>query len=463
MSVWHRAAWAAYAGALEIGTWTALTPVAVWQQRRGVVPRTTLAERLGARTGRHSADDAPHMMIHAVSLGELAAARGLLHVLTPLVPGLRVTLTVGTRAARAVADGLLEAGTVHAVQFLPWDRAHAVRRWLAQVRPDVIVIVETELWPALLAEAQRAAIPVILVNARVYPNDVARYRAGKAVLGPVFGDLSLVAAKSPAERNRLIEIGMPPERTRVTGDLKAVDALCMAEATNESPGVVRECAGVRPLIVAGSTHEPEEHTILAAFEPVHSSVPEARLVLAPRASARAPAVVALAAARGLRSRLLADASGDEFDVLVVDRPGVLASFYPHATLAIAGGTFCRVGGHSLFEAAAAGVPTITGPSLAHIEDQVGAFHDAGAIIRAGRAEELAAAMLDLLCDSARRRTLGRRLRTVVEAAADDAARVAAPLAAMAVARRDSRTSASPREEDKVLTHSELECAHADAV
>jgi 3-deoxy-D-manno-octulosonic-acid transferase len=377
------------------------------------------------------------VVVHAVSLGELAAARGLLAVLMDAIPGARVTLTVGTAAARAVAPRLVGQSRVDAVQYLPWDRPRAIRSWLSAAEPALVIVLETELWPGLLDACHALKVPVAFVSARVYPQDVARYRLIHGFLAPLLERAALVAAQSPAERDRLLAIGAPRDRTIVTGDLKAIAALEPAPLPDRITSTVN---GSFPMMVAGCSHDPEEQWLLEAFTATRRVHPDVRLALAPRAIDRARQVARSAAAAGFAVAATTGAPRGHWDVLVVDEPGVLAGLYGQSAIAVIGGTLVPHGGHSLLEAAAAGIPILCGPHTAHVEAQVARFSDAGALVRADRGS-VGETMISLLNDPGRARAIGAAAREVVSELASEAAGVSVHLARLLGARAGGQTAA----------------------
>lgn len=426
---------AVYAAGVEAATWAGLVPVTLWQQARGRVQGDALGERLG-RPPRRAAGTV-RVVVHAVSLGELAAARGLLAVLESTMPAVRVSLTVGTAAARAVADRLIGTSNVDAVQYLPWDRPRAMRSWLSALDPALVVVLETEIWPGLLDACHALHVPVAFVSARVYPKDVARYRLIRGFLAPLLHDVSLVAAQSAEERQRLLAIGAPDDRTVVTGDLKAIAARVQAPLSQR---VASNIGGAAPIIVAGCTHAPEEQWLLDALATARRSHPDLRMALAPRAIDRARRVAGAAADAGFAVATTSDVSDRSWDVLVVDEPGVLAGLYRHAALAVIGGSLAPHGGHSLLEAAAAGVPILCGPHIRHVEAQVARCSAAKALVRVDRTS-LADAIVPLVRDTSAARAMGAAARDVVAALASEAARIADLLMPLLAAHAEDQNSA----------------------
>lgn len=368
------------------------------------------AERFG--WGRRLA--APSLWLHAVSLGEVSAAAELVRALRARHPHMPFVLTTATPTGRARARALFPDGVE--VRFLPYDTPCAVRRFLARVRPQVAIIMETELWPELLLACRRRAIPVIFASARLTARSVARYRR----LGRLFGDAvagaAWIGAQSEEDGERFAAIGADPARIRIVGSVK-FDLKPGAETLHAGGELKRELVGRRPVWVAGSTHAGEEEEVLRAHAALRQSVPDALLLLAPRHPQRFEAVAALLGRLGIpfdrrsaSARVRADAQ-----VLLVDTVGELAMLYAAADAAFVGGSLVPIGGHNLLEPAALAVPVITGPSNANGREAARLLIECGGAVEVRDATELAGAVRRFIEDPAARERAGLAARRLVEA------------------------------------------------
>jgi 3-deoxy-D-manno-octulosonic-acid transferase len=329
------------------------------------------------------------LWVQAVSVGEVAVARPLLVELRRRHPNIPLILSSTTATGLALASGHQAADVV--LPF-PVDLPGPVRRCLAAARPRLVVLVETELWPELLAACAKRKIPVALVNARVSDASFKGYLAGRWLLQPLLQPVTLALAQGEEEAARLAALGIPSERIRVAGNIK-FDA---APAKPTSPQLLtqlRTLAKGRPFLVAGSTMGGEEQLVLDAL----LRLPADRrpfLLLAPRHPDRASDVVRYAAARGFEAvrRTRLEATGAGCSVTVLDTVGELAALYQLADVAFVGGSLVRSGGHNPIEPARFGVPVLTGPHLRNFASVYRHFLAAGAARIARDEKELAEAL-----------------------------------------------------------------------
>lgn len=423
-----------YAAGVEAVTWLGLAP---FEAARGLAGRGVpgaLSRRLGRPVPGETPPGRPHLLVHAVSVGEVGTAGVFLDALSRAVPGVSAALSVGNRDGWHAATRLRERlPAVSGVTYLPWDRPRAIRRWLTSQGFDAVAVVETELWPGLFSACRSLGLPLFLVNARVYPRDLPRYRLVRPLLAETLGAATWIGAQSESERAAFLSLGARPEAVEVTGNLK-LDA---PPSDRPLPAPWEEALRRRaPVVVAGSTHPSEERPLLAAAARLRARFPDLLLVVAPRNPRRAGEVVAEARRAGLVPALWsAPAASGCPGVLVVDEVGFLASLYSRASVAFVGGSLVRKGGQNPVEPAARGVPVVSGPDLSHFADVAAALEAAGALKRVrGEApgDELEEALGAWLSDPASAREAGRAGREAVEGlrgAADRTARaVAARLA-----------------------------------
>ncbi len=401
-----------YDSFVALAVWLALVPV---ELAAIVLGRSTLA-RLAGRLGRPprlAARGRRLVVMHAVSVGEMAAAGALLRAWRERHPEDRILLTAGSRDGLAAGERLAAADpTIVAVVPLPWDRRRAVRRWLRALAPDLVVVIETEIWPRLFLTSRELGIPLALASARVYPRDVRRYRRLPGFFRSVLAAPRWLGVQSPSERTRFAAIGAPAERVEVAGNLK-FDAV-PAPAT----GALLAANG-RQRIVAASTHRGEERRLLAALARLPGELGEPQLVLAPRHPRRARALVRMARRRGLPALTLAAAEraqaagGAAPRVVVVDRLGWLPAALASADVVVLGGTLVAHGGHNPLEAARAGRALVVGPHVEHCADLIAHLRAHAAVHTLEHADDLAPALAALLADPLARRRLGERAAAAV--------------------------------------------------
>ncbi len=364
--------------------------------------------RIGNLRGRLGSmaypDLAGGIWIHAVSVGEVGVARNLLAGIRRREPSVPLGLSVTTAAGMEMARGILPPDV--AVFAFPLDFAGPVERALSSVRPGLVLLTETELWPLFLDRASRRGIPVALVNGRVSERSASRYRWAGRVFSSMLGRVAIFAMQSQADATRIRELGASADRVKVTGNVK----FDLPEAPPFSDARLSRNAAGRPVFVAASTAEGEEALVLEAWESLPA---ESRPVLAvaPRRPERFGPVAELIAQRGhavvRRSQTdnsEAESPGDAA-VYLLDSIGELASLYREARIAFIGGSLVPVGGHNPIEAWAAGVPTLVGPHTGNFREIVAEGERLGILERVSGAPALAAALAGALADPA---SLARR-------------------------------------------------------
>lgn len=368
------------------------------------------SERYGWLEGQLDLHDT--LWVHAVSVGEVIAARPLVDGLLarhPERPVLVTTITpTGSERVRA-----LWGERVHHV-YVPYDLRSIVRRFLDRARPALAVIVETEIWPNLYVECERRGIPLVMVNARLSERSLRGYLPVRKLVKLAMATVDLVAAQSRADAARLERLGADPARIVVTGNLKY--DLPLAPGLDAQAQAWRAGWGAaRPVWMAASTHAPEEAAVIAAHQALLSTQPDALLLWAPRHPERFGPVAAAARDAGLE---VATRSGEGLpgagtQVFVVDTIGELMGFYAAADVAFVGGSLCEVGGHNVLEPAALGVPSVVGPHTFNFKDVTRHLREAGGLQQVDDADAMAAAVRHLLGDPAARREMGDASRRAV--------------------------------------------------
>lgn len=403
-----------YSLLMTLIVWTALVPWKLWCVARGRFGLRELRQCLGMEPVT-ALQPGAGVVIHAVSVGELAATEPLLRQLAAADRPLEVMLTVGNRDGLAVARRIAARHpVVKATSLLPWDRGRAVAAWLGRLRPALFVVVETEIWPNLFFACRRAGLPLCLASARIYPADEGRYALARGFFREVLSCATWIGVQSPAERERFLALGADPERTEVAGNLK-LDARPAPEAALDARFGRLEGGGA--LIVAGSTHAPEEEWLVEALMSLRSAHPRARLLLAPRHVDRCASVATVAESAGLRVARWSslEREGDDWDVLLLDEFGWLPVAYRFAALCVVGGSLVDQGGQNPLEPAAAGRAVVIGPHVRHFQDVVEELAGEEALVRLRSADELTATLRRLLDDERARAELGRRARAACEA------------------------------------------------
>jgi 3-deoxy-D-manno-octulosonic-acid transferase len=366
-----------------------------WRGRREPGYRHALLERLAWGA---DAQPAGRVWLHAVSLGETRAATALIEALRLARPGMRLLLTHGTATGREAGATLLHPGDLQA--WLPWDTPGAVRRFLHRHRPVVGVLMETEIWPNLLHHAHVAGVPMVLANARLSDRSQAKGQRIRALIRPVAATLSRVLAQSDADAQRLRAAGA--SWVLVCGNLK-FDVDPSAELL--ARGRQWRQAQARPVVLAAVTREGEELPLLQCWSALPT--PRPLLLLVPRHPQRFDAVAEMVADTGLtlsrRSAWSAvpPSEAAASDVWLGDSMGEMALYYATADVALLGGSFARLGGQNLIEAAACGCPVVMGPHTFNFSEAADMSLAAGAAVRVADIEEGVARAIAMVHDPSR--------------------------------------------------------------
>jgi 3-deoxy-D-manno-octulosonic-acid transferase len=395
--------------------WILVLPFALlrllWRSRRAPAYRRRWAERFGrfappARTGG--------VWVHAVSVGETQAAQPLIKRLLaePAAQPVTVTTTTPTGSARV---GELFGDQVFHV-YLPFDLPWAVDGFLDRVRPRLLIMVETEIWPNLLAGCAARGVPTLLANGRLSARSARGYARLDGFARETFAAIGAVAAQSDADADRFVALGVPPDRVQVTGSMK-FDVAIRGSVKEQAEVLRRDWGTGRPVWVAASTHEGEEEAVIEAHRQVLAVLPEALLVLVPRHPERFERAAQLVRRAGLpmvrRTERTAVAAGTA--VFLGDTMGELPVFLGAADAAFVGGSLVDIGGHNVLEPAAFGVPVVFGPHMHNFAaiSRLLLEADAAEQVRDGRS--LGEVVLRWLGDASERTRIGENGRRVVEA------------------------------------------------
>jgi 3-deoxy-D-manno-octulosonic-acid transferase len=394
-------------------------------QRLGGVPAVLRAAVAGRQV----------VWVHAVSVGEVLAATRLVAELEAAL-GEGCIIVVSTTTATGQALARQRFGTER-VFFYPLDFAWAVRAYLRALQPKMLVLMESELWPRMLVECGRRAIPVAVVNARVSDRSYARGVKVRVVWGRLLRRVDLFLAQSEEDARRLVEMGAQESAVQTTGNLKYDVRAPKASRVAE---LIRKAAAGRPIVVAGSTVDDrpasEDQVFLqAGMGPVWQSYPDTLLVLAPRHPQRFDEVAELATRFGSTVRateLLQRNKGTALveKIVVLDTIGDLAAVYAVADAAFVGGSLADRGGHNPLEPAQFGVPVVMGPSFGNFRDIVAKMQAARGICIVKDEFDCHEALLNLLGRRPSDREVGERGRQVFEAQSGATDRTVEALLAM---------------------------------
>ncbi|NOT28179.1 MAG: 3-deoxy-D-manno-octulosonic acid transferase [Acidobacteria bacterium] len=395
----------------------ALSPYFVYQALRHNKYVGSLGQRLGYLPVSFNLDGDESIWVHAVSVGEVLAARPLITELRARYPHLRLFLSTTTLAGQQLARR--SVNDVDGVFYFPFDWAFAVRRTLSLVKPRLFVMIETEIWPNLLRECRRRGVRTVLANGRISYRSFPRYKLVRPFFRRVLDDVDRLCAQGDEAARRLTLLGADPARITVTGSLKFDSLDVTPKGGRGRERVLRffRMTSNRPVLVAGSTAKGEDEAIIAAFNQLRTGGSNALLVLAARHPERFDEVERLCKSEGLatvRRSALAIDSEPRADAVVLDTIGELAEIYRIATVVFVGGSLVREGGHNILEPAAFGKPIIVGPHMQNFAEITEAFLANDAVVQVRSERDLTTAILSLMGDPVRRARLGAAAKALVE-------------------------------------------------
>lgn len=397
-----------------LAPWMAWTAIRKGKYREGWLAKFGgYLPRLGEPAGRR-------IWFHAVSVGEVNLLCTLVPELQESWPQMDVVITTTTKTGYELATRRFPD---HVVSYCPLDFSWAVKNAIRRIQPDLLVLVELELWPNLLMAAKEHAIPVGIVNARLSESSAAGYRRLRKWLPGsttrVFGCIDMVAAQSSSCADRFVSLGIPRERIHLTGSMKFDGA--KTDRRNALSLRLRALANIQPdeiVFVAGSTQSPEEAYAISAFTLLASQYPQLRLILVPRHPERSEEVANLLAENSehawcRRSEVSDEQPMESQRILLVDVIGELAGWWGCADIGFVGGSMGKRGGQNMLEPSGYGVATCFGPKTRNFRDVVSLLLQADAACVVEDGKSLHAFVEKCLNDKGFRFELGQRAQRVV--------------------------------------------------
>lgn len=366
-----------------------------------------------ALTNRHV------LWMHAVSVGEVNLCTQLIRALEPRVPNLKIVVSTTTTTGMGELQKKLPSHISKI--YYPIDRQKWVARALATINPEVVVLVEAEIWPNFLWRARKRGTPVFLVNARLSERSYRGYKRFGFLFRPIFASFAGVGAQNETDAARLRELGCRPDVIRVVGSLKYDAAKLEERRLLDVPAMLAQLGVPKsaPIIVAGSTHAGEEGILAEQFLRLRKRFPDLFLVLVPRHFERGREVGRELESRGVkfiyRSEVVANTSHPpgEVECLLVNTTGELKFFYEHATVIFVGKSLTAEGGQNPIEPGALAKPMVFGPNMQNFAEIAASFRAQQGAVQVQNAQELEQAFAELLSDEPRRLRLGQNALRVV--------------------------------------------------
>lgn len=392
-----------------------------WLARKNRGYGENISQRFGHSSPR---DDAP-VWIHAVSVGETIAAEPLIRSIQAAHPDWPILITNTTPTGAEQTERLF--GDSVSRQYAPYDLPDVIERFTTRVRPRILIVMETELWPNWVAALSKSQIPIMIANARLSEKSAAGYARLGSMMEEMMSSLTLVAAQYQADAKRFCELGVPKDAVKVLGNIKADIQVTSADENIAAEARSRLEIERSPVLIAASTHPGEDEIILDAFQTVRKAFPEALLYLVPRHPERAKDIQNLVADSGLDFKLRSK-PGDRVKssdaVVICDQMGELRGLFGVADLVLMGGTLVDHGGHNPLEPAAWGKPVIAGPSQRNFDSLFSEMKSKGALVRVNaEASDIAAKLIELWEDEPLRKQIGQAALKYLETQRGAAARL----------------------------------------
>ncbi|MGB2589179.1 MAG: 3-deoxy-D-manno-octulosonic acid transferase [Candidatus Acidiferrum sp.] len=416
-----------------------LTPYWLWQGIRHGKYFSNLTQRLGfsfPSLSKLPENGSGAIWIHAVSVGEALSAVTLVRRLKQMYPDRPLIVSTTTLTGQALARERM--AFADAIMYFPLDWVFCVRRALRAVKPSIVVVLETEIWPNFLHEAQRHGVPIVFVSGRISDRSFARYQRYfglfgfflRPFLGKSLADAASFLMQSENDAERMRALGAPPDRVQVSGNLKYDLELPTQTPISEWLAAEARRRGRSPVIVAGSVVATEEPLALIAFGTLQGEFPKALLVLAPRKpecfSSAAQFIDDSHRKFIRRSQLPVPSPShngashgefsipDDVSVILLDSIGELASLYGVADGAFVGGSLVASGGHNILEPAAFGKIPVFGPSMENFAEMAQRFTSAEAAVQVESPEDAGVAWIEFMRDPGRTARMGETARNLVE-------------------------------------------------
>jgi len=382
-----------------------------WKGRKSPGYRLRWHERLGYVSPLPMIEKP--IWIHAVSLGEMIAAKPLIHTLRATYPNTALVITTTTVTGSALAQQYVGDKISHC--YLPYDLPSPLTRFLDRIHPQHLILMETELWPNVLHYTAQRGIPILLANARLSPASLHAYLRIPWLTRQMCADISCIAAQTQADADRFMQLGAKSTQIQVMGNIKF--DLSLPHDLIEKGHALRHSWGLqhRPVLIAASTHAGEEEIVLAAFHALLAHYPETLLILVPRHPERFGQVEKHCQTQGYRvlRRTQNQPCLSSTQILLGDTFGELFLYYAMADMAFIGGSLVPTGGHNPLEAAALGLVVITGPHTFNFVEIFSLLQTADAVITVTTEIALCAAWETCIRDVAYRENTGKAGQKII--------------------------------------------------
>ena len=404
--------------ALLFSYFLAVFPALCYRRWKYGKPLVGVSQRLGRLPIGVNPQRTASIWIHAVSVGEAIASRPLIRALRTAYPAHRLLMSTTTTTGQDVAQQF--GSDLDAVFYAPFDFTPVVTRALERIAPELLIVIDTEIWPNLFRACRKRGVRTMLVNGRLSDRSYGRYRLVRFFMRRVFEDVDRVCAQTATWAQRYVDIGADQSSVMVTGSVK-FDALdpSMSSVVQPASDDVLSCfrfAKRRPVFIAASTLRGEEELVLRVVGRILEIASDALIIIAPRHPERFDEVRAMAEAAGYRVQARSELRGQDSDtpIVLLDTIGELACLFQVASVVFVGGSLVPAGGHNLLEPAVFGKAIIVGPHMDNFAEITSHFVAQKAVVQVRDATEFEIESVDLVRDRGRRERLGKAARELVE-------------------------------------------------
>lgn len=375
----------------------------LWRSLRSPAHAKRWSERFGFISS--AAADQDIIWLHAVSVGEVVAAVPLVKALQKQYSNQRILMTCTTVTGSERIQAIFPDSVDH--HYAPYDLPNSIGRFLERSHPRLLIIMETELWPNIIAECKCRGIPVFLVNGRLSARSAKGYLRIGSLVRPMMRQIHRIAAQSKEDANRFVQIGASANSLSIVGNVK-FDLTISPELESKAASLAASWRGLsnRPIVLAASTHKGEDEIILEAFAKIKKYHNRTLLVLVPRHPERFDQVADLCKKSGFKiSRRSQGTMPSTSDILIGDTMGELLTFFGACDVAFVGGSLVPIGGHNIIEPAAWGKPIISGPHLFNFSKASELLLSKGGMLICANAEDLASSCTKILDDDVFRKSM----------------------------------------------------------
>ena len=349
--------------------------------------------------------------VHAVSVGEVIAASPIIDAIRKRFPKYSFLISTVTDTGQDMARKAIS--NPKEIIYFPLDFKWIVNKVLKSIKPKLLIMVETELWPNFIRETKKREIPLAVVNGRISPGSFKGYRVIKPFLKRVLSNIDLFCMQSELDKERIIFLGAPEEKVHTMGNVK-FDGLKTKVSDREKLTKELKISSKDLILVAGSTHPKEEEIILDIYQKAKEEFPSLRLILAPRHPERIPEVEAICKSRNLTYVRRSQVAGRRPQVILLDTIGELAKVYSLATVVFVGGSLVPIGGHNILEPAALGKVPLFGPYMHNFVESARLLLEGKGGIQVKDKEELLERILNLLKNAKEIKELGINAQRIVK-------------------------------------------------